>query len=387
MLTLFPLTAAQVEVVRSAYCEAGLRAIIGLQVADRSPLDTVPFWREAIPADLQRSLAGPPPPAKVPDPIEVMEEAFNTGDGSSLIRWAVAPSSPERCSRGLLERLSDLARRYDLPVYSHIYISRAEAFNARRNFSDHGGSLVAFLKDLGLLGPRLTLAHGVWLDDDEISEIACAGASVVLNLLSNLKTKNGIAPIRPLLAAGVNLALGCDNCSCSDAQNIFQAMKLFVLLAAVSDPAEGPPDAIDAIRAATIGGARTANLQHEIGAIRPGMRADLVIIDTNDPVYIPSNSAARQIVYGEGGRAVETVIIDGRIVMRDRTILTVDEATIRAELEAVVPGFQRDADAVMARTARLRPYIIEADRRVWEHDIGLDRYVSRKKAPSDQTPR
>ena len=204
------------------------------------------------------------------------------------------------------------------------------------------------------------------------------GASVVLNPLSNLKNKNGVAPIRALLAAGVNLALGCDNCSCSDAQNIFQAMKMFTLLAAISDPAEGQPDAIDAMRAATTAGARTAGLQEQIGAIRPGMRADLVIIDAQDPTYVPFNSAARQIVYGEGGRAVETVIIDGRIVMRDRKMVSVDEAALRRELDAVLPKFRRDADVVMARTAKLKPYILEADHsRIWSQDLGIDRYLSR----------
>jgi 5-methylthioadenosine/S-adenosylhomocysteine deaminase len=375
MLTLFPLTMRQVEVVSAAYAEAGLRTILGLQIADTSPLETVPYWRETIPADLQPLLMGPPAPLASPDPIAVMEETFRNGAPSPLVRFAVAPSSPERCSRALLERLADLARRYDLPVYSHIYISRAEALNARRSFGSHNGSLVAYLDAVGLLGPWLTLAHGVWLDEDEIAVIAAAGASVVLNLPSNLKTKNGVAPIRPLLQAGVNLALGCDNCSCSDAQNIFQAMRLFTYLAAVSDPREGPPDAVDAIRAATVGGARTAGLGNDIGAIKSGMRADLVVIDATDPVYLPFNSAARQLVYGEGGRGVETVIVDGRVVVRDRKILTVDEASLRAELDALMPGFRRDAEAVVARTARLRPHIAAADRRIWEQDLGLARYV------------
>ena len=95
---------------------------------------------------------GPPAPLASPDPIAVMEETFRNGAPSSLVRFAVAPSSPERCSRALLERLADLARRYDLPVYSHIYISRAEALNARRSFGSHNGSLVAYLDAVGLLG-------------------------------------------------------------------------------------------------------------------------------------------------------------------------------------------------------------------------------------------
>jgi cytosine/adenosine deaminase-related metal-dependent hydrolase len=362
--------------VKAAYETVGLRAILGLQVGDVSPLDTVPYWRETIPAELHETLMGGPPVAG-PDPIVVMNEIFQRGDPTSLVSWAVSPSSPERCSRALQERLADVARRFDLPVYMHIYISRAEALTARRLFGDFNGSMIDYLDSVGLLGPKLTLAHGVWLDQREIEKIAAAGSSVVLNLLSNLKTKNGIAPIRRMLTAGINLALGCDNCSCSDAQNIFQAMKLYTFLAAVCDPAEGPPDAVDALRAATTAGAYTAGLQDQIGSLRLGMRADLVAIDTDDPVYLPFNSAARQIVYGEGGRAVSTVIVDGRVVMRDRVIQTVDEAALREELARIVPRFRADAANVFARTARLRPYILEADRRIWSNDIGIDRYVSR----------
>ncbi|SDR63132.1 guanine deaminase [Rhizobiales bacterium GAS113] len=377
MLTLSPLSAGQVEVVTGAYREAGLRVILGLQVANVSPLDTTPFWREIIPVELQANLLGPPPPGAA-DPLAVMEEIFRSSAPDAMRRFAVSPSSPERCSRALLEALADLAKRFDLPVYSHIYISRAEALHARSAFAAYGGSLIAYLDAVGLLGPRLTLAHGVWLDDAEIAVLAAKGVNVVLNLLSNLKTKNGVAPIRPLLQAGINLALGCDNCSCSDAQNIFQAMKLFTLLAAVSDPSEGPPDAIDAIRAATIGGARTAGMEKEIGTIRVGGRADLVLLDLTDPVYVPFNSAARQLVYGEGGRGVETVIIDGRVVMRDRKILSLDEAALRTELDAVMVGFRQDAEAVMARTAKLRPHILDADKRIWAQELGLHRYVGRQ---------
>lgn len=376
MLTLYPLTAEQVGVVKGAYESAGLRAILGLQVADVSPIETVPYWREIIPTELQETIMGGPPIVG-PDPIAVMDEVFSQRDPASLVGWAVSPSSPERCSRALLERLADVADRFELPVYMHIYISRAEALTARRLFGKYGGSMINYLDSAGLLGSKLTLAHGVWLDQHEIERIASAGSSVVLNLLSNLKTKNGVAPVRQMLAAGINLALGCDNCSCSDAQNIFQAMKLYTYLAAVSDPVEGPPDAVDALRAATTAGARTAGLQNEIGSLRPGMRADLVVIDTADPVYLPLNSAARQIVYGEGGRAVTTVIIDGRVVMRDRVIQTVNETELREALARITPAFRADADKVFARTARLRPFVIEADKRIWTHDIGIDRYLSR----------
>ena len=156
---------------------------------------------------------------------------------------------------------------------------------------------------------------------------------------------------------------------------LVMTVALYALLAAISDAELDRPLARETMRAATTGGAATAHLHKEIGAIRPGMRADLAILDLRDPAFVPFNSAARQLVYGEGGRGVETVIVDGRIVMRDRKLLTLDEAALRAELDAVVPGFRRDAEAVMARTARLRPHIAAADRRIWEQDLGLARYV------------
>ncbi len=375
MLTLFPLTAHQVGVVRDAYEEAGLRVVLGLQVADVSPLDTTPFWRETIPSDLHGNLAGPPAPAGVPDPLAVMDQVFSDRPGrGGLVRWAICPSSPDRCSPALLDRLAALAARHDLPVCAHIYISRAEALGARRRYGADGGSLVRHLAARGVLGPRLTLAHGVWLDDREIALIAASGASVAINPLSNLKTKNGVAPIRALLQAGVNLGIGCDNCSCSDAQNMFQAMKTLTFLAAISDPADGPPDAVDAFRAATVGGARALGL--DTGRIAPGMAADLVLLDLADPVYQPLNSAVRQIVYGESGRGVETVIVGGRVVMRDRGLATIDEAALRRDLAALMPGFRDDAAAVFARNAPLRPHIAAADRRIWAEDIGFSRYVA-----------
>jgi guanine deaminase len=318
-----------------------------------------------------------PPRAKGPDPLEVIESEIRNRRGRvPRLTWALAPSSPERCTRELLERIAELSTRLDLPVYSHIYISKAEAVNARRSFAGQDGSLVELLRQTGLLGPRLSLAHGVWLRDDEIAALAEAGANVVLNPVSNLKNKNGVAPIRRLVAAGVNLALGCDNCSCTDAQNIFQAMKMFALLAAVSDPRPGPPNAVDALRAATAGGAKTAGLDRDIGTIRPGMKADLAVFDLDDPSFVPLNSIVRQLVYSECGRGVETVIVDGRIVMENRVMKTIDEAVLRAEVDAAMKTFRPDAERVIARNGQFARYMLAADERAWAHDLGMHRYVS-----------
>lgn len=379
MVTLFPLDRERVDAVVSAYEEVGVRVVLGLQVADVPPLDTTPHWRDTIPADMLDLLRGHPiDPALLRDPLDVIEESYLAGAAhSERVRWAIAPSSPERCSPPLLERLRKLSEKYALPVYSHIYISKAEALNARRSFAQHGGSLIELLDACGLLNERLSLAHGVWLDDAEVRRLAEARASVVLNPVSNLKSKNGVAPIRPLYDAGVNLALGCDNCSCTDVQSMFQAMKMYCLLAAVSDPLPGPPSAHDALRAATLNGARTAGLGRELGTIAPGMRADLVLLDLADPAFVPLNNAARQLVYSECGRAVETVIVDGRVVMEKRQIRTLDEPCLRDAVNEAMASFRRDADAVLAKTNKLRPFLLEADRRTWAHELGFGRYLGR----------
>jgi cytosine/adenosine deaminase-related metal-dependent hydrolase len=210
-----------------------------------------------------------------------------------------------------------------------------------------------------------------------MDRMAAAGAGIVLNHLSNLKLKSGIAPVCDLRDSGVRLGLGCDNCSGSDVQSVFQAMKMFCLLAAVSEPEPGPGLAQEALRHATVGNARTAGLEGRLGALRPGYKADMILIDLDDVSYLPYNSGARQLVYTESGRGVDSVIVDGRVVMKNRRITTVDEDALRREVAGLMRHFIADYDAVVASRKRALPYMLEAHRRVWQSDIGLNRFVGR----------
>ena len=262
-----------------------------------------------------------------------------------------------------------------MPVYTHFYENKAMAAVGRHHYAEYGGSLVRYLGACGLLGPHVTLAHSVWLQAAEIGILAETGTHVAVNPVGNLKTRSGVAPIRPLLAAGVNVGIGCDNCSCSDSQNMFQSMKLFTTLPAVCEPEPGPPFAKDALWAATIGGARTAGREAELGSLTVGKKADVVILDTRDVSYVPFNSAARQVVYTEGGRGVETVIVDGRIVMLERRLLTIDEAALARAVEDVMPTLRRDLGEVRERIRPIVPLLLEANRRIGREEIGLSRYL------------
>jgi cytosine/adenosine deaminase-related metal-dependent hydrolase len=154
-------------------------------------------------------------------------------------------------------------------------------------------------------------------------------------------------------------------------------MKTFCLFAAVSDPEPGAALAHEVLRYATLGNARSAGLQGKVGAIKSGYKADMVFIDLNDVAYLPYNSAARQLVYTETGRGVESVMIDGRMVMDRRHITTIDEDDLRHEIEDLMRHFIKDYDEIVKTRALALPYMREAHRRMWESDVGVNRFISR----------
>jgi len=381
LVTLAPIDPDDVEVVLDAYDEIGIRVVCALQFADLPGIESVPYWNELIPKQHHALLSGGVTPvANNVDLVDLVEAEYHRHkDRYARVTWGLGPSGPERCSPGHLERVAELSDRYDLPVYTHIYEGKYMALNARLNYPEHGGSLINLLGSIGLLNAKLNLAHSVWLLPSEIERLAETGANVACNPVGNLKTRSGVAPFRQLMDAGVNIALGSDNCSCGDAQNMYQAMKMFACLTGVSDPEPGPPSAPDALWAATMAGARGAGMEETVGAIKPGMKADFSIVDLSDPSFIPLNSIARQLVYTEAGRGVETVVIDGRVVMQDRKMKTFDEAALKREIEDIMVTLRRDMDDVATKVAAIYDDLLSAYRRTWAQDVGINRYVGHGK--------
>ena len=376
MLTLNPIEPEYVDVVVDAYEAIGIRSVLSLQIADQKGIDRVPFWRELVPEVHHAQLGSAAALSAEGSPVEMVREQYlRTPNPSNRVSWALSPSSAILSSRGLLEALEALSTEHSLPVLTHLYETRPEALASRQCLAEYGGSQVRYLESVGLLGPRLGLAHSVWLLPEEIQLLADTGTNVVLNPASNLKTKSGVAPIRAYIDAGVSIGLGCDNCSCSDVQSMFQAMKLVSTLAANTDPEPGPPTARDAIHYATQGGARALGLAGEAGTLAPGMKADLSLLDLSRLSFVPLNSAARQIVFSESGSAVHTVIVDGRVVLENRRLTQIDEAELRAAVDLVSGPLRDDTAQVRARFEKISPYILEAWRRAWDEDVGVYRYI------------
>lgn len=374
MLGLVPLSEDMSDVVISAYRESGIRAIFSPMVWDVPPIAMVRH-QDSLPADVQEMLGTKALPAQAQ--LDYLEAQFDRNPAGGRLHWAVAPFAPQRCTPAMLRGCAHLAEKYDLPVYTHVYETRGQVLIARELFADHEGSLITYLQANGLLTPRLNIVHSVWITRLEMDRMAAAGAGIVLNHLSNLKLKSGIAPVLDLRESGVRLGIGCDNCSGSDVQSVFQAMKMFCLIAAASDSEPGVPLAHEALRHATLGNARTAGLEGQIGAIKPGHKADIVFIDLKDTAYLPYNSAARQLVYTEARRGVDSVMVDGEMVVTNRKVNTIDEEALRREVQDLMRHFVKDYDDVVKSRKRALPYMLEAHRRVWSTDVGMNRFIDR----------
>ena len=376
MLTFFPFSEEHLDAVMQAYADVGIRVVFAMQVGDRTGLDAVPYWKEVVPEKYHSYLASFVAPFEGATPLEVVTEQYRRlRDYNDRITWALAPSIPQLCSTELLQGMGELSEAKGLQIFTHNCDGKSFTLADRTRYADHDGSSVKYLHDIGLLGPRMGLVHSIWVRQDEIDLMAETGAHVNLIPAGNLKTKSGVPPFRGYLEAGVSIGLGTDNSSNGDAQNMFHVMKFYAGLAAVCDPDPGPPSAEDTLRISTLGGAEVLGLKGQVGDLQPGMRADITILDLSNLNFVPLNSAARQLVFTESGQSVETVIVDGRVVMRDRKLVSIDEGELRDAVEVVMPGLTKDRDAVSDRIAEIYPYLLEAWRKTQAHDLGMQRYI------------
>ena len=375
MLGLIPFSEDNIDTVISAYREIGERVVFSPMVSD-VPAVAMVRHRDLLPPDIQ-DMIGTRTLGPAREQIDFLDAQIKRLPAKDTLHWACGPFAPQRATPVLLEMCADFAERRDLAIYTHVYETRSQVVIARELYTAHGGSFIRYMKAHGMLNRRLNIAHSVWLSREEMDLMAEADAGAVLNHNSNMKLKSGIAPILDMREAGMRVGLGCDNCSGSDVQNMFQAMKAYCLLAAVSDPAPGPPLAHEALRNATLGSARTALLDKQLGALKPGYTADLVLLDLHDTAYLPYNSAARQLVYTETGRSITDVIIDGRIVIRDRVVKTIDEAALRQEVADLMKHFIPEYEAIVQQRAVALPYLADAHNKVWATELKLHRFLSR----------
>jgi 5-methylthioadenosine/S-adenosylhomocysteine deaminase len=297
------------EVTAQVAAEAGMRAVIGMILVDFPT-----GYADGPDAYLAKGLA--------------LHDRYRD---HPLIRTAFAPHSPYAVSDGPMGRVRALSDELEVPVHIHLHETRDEVVQSLR---DHGQRPLSRLDGLGLVGPSLVAVHMTQLEDSEITRISEAGAHVVHCPESNLKLASGFCPVARLLAAGVNVALGTDGAASNNDLNLLGEVRTAALLAkGVAGSASALP-AAQALRLATINGARALGLEHEIGSIEPGKSADLVALDLSDSHTQPLYHPVSQLVYAAGRHQVRQVWVQGRQLIRDGVPFTLDPARVIAAARA-----------------------------------------------------
>lgn len=255
------------------------------------------------------------------------------------IKIMAGPHAPYTCSPGYLKKVADLAR--ELNVGIHIHLSES-ADEVEESYNKYGKSPIKQMHDLGLFDIPTVAAHCVHICDEDIDIMAEDKVSVVNNPTSNLKLANGFAPVEKMINKGVNVALGTDGPSSNNNLNMFEEIHLAAIVnKSVNHDATSIP-AITALKMATINGARALCMEKDIGSIETGKKADLIIIDTQKPHFYPMHNVVSAIAYSAQGSDVKTVIVDGKVVMEDYEIKTID-------MEKAMFEAQRVAEELMAR--------------------------------------
>ncbi len=235
---------------------------------------------------------------------------------SKRIRYAVGPHAIYTVSGELLQWIHGFAAEHSVPIHLHLAETEGEVRNSIKQF---GFTPVRYLYKLGILSPRLIIAHGIYVDDDEIRMLADHGVKVVHNPASNMKLASGIQfKFCEMRKAGVTVALGTDGCSSSNNLDMIEAMKLASLLGKAwrKDPEAIPASEI--FQAATEAGALAIGLK--AGRIAEGYLADLCLVDLDIPAFTPNHNFVSNLVYAANGSCIDTVICDGKILMQDKKV-------------------------------------------------------------------
>lgn len=254
------------------------------------------------------------------------------GKADGRIKVMVAPHAPYTCSPAYLEKIIDLAKELGAGIHIHLSETKKEVEDS---FEQYKKSPIKHVYDLGLFEIPTLAAHCVHVSDEDIEILSANGVSVVNNPGSNLKLASGFAPVEKMINRGVNVALGTDGSSSNNNLNMFEEMNLAAVInKAVNESAVSIP-AITAIEMATSNGAKALNWEDEIGSIEVGKKADLILVDMNKPHLYPRHNVVSALAYSCQASDVETVIVDGKVLMEKYELKTIDIEKVMYNAEKV----------------------------------------------------
>ncbi len=295
--------------VAEAVEESGMRAVLGQGIIDF-------------------------PAPGVPEPDKNVAEARRFIDKwqgkSPLIRPGLFCHSPYTCSEETLREARRVADETETLFQIHVAETQSEV---RELQEKHGLSPVQYLDKIGILNPATLVVHAIWVDEVDIASMAGSLVAISVTTESEMKLASGVPPVPAFLKKGLAVGIGTDGCASNNNLDMFQEMDLVAKLHKVKNLDPTVLDARQVLRLATQGGADALGLGDEIGSLEAGKRADLIIVDTRKPHLTPLYDPASHLVYAAGGSDVRDVIIDGRLVVRDRTVLTIKVEEVMAAVE------------------------------------------------------
>jgi len=244
-----------------------------------------------------------------------------------LVSIAVEPHALFTCKPELLERANQMAINHKTPLIIHFAETVTEVEEIKERY---GKRPLDHLDLLGILGPHLIMDHAVHLNTSEIDRIAEHGISVIHNPESNMKLGSGIAPIPQMIARGISVGIGTDGSASNNNLDLFTEMDMAAKLHKVQTMDPTVMDALTVLKMATIEGAKALGMSHETGSLETGKKADVIVIDTNKPHLTPMYNPFSHLVYAARGQDVSHTIINGRLVMENRQLLTLDLEEIMA---------------------------------------------------------
>jgi 5-methylthioadenosine/S-adenosylhomocysteine deaminase len=268
------------------------------------------------------------PTACIPSPGEGMKHVGNMAGkwkGHPLVTVAAAPHSPYTCSAEVFSNFRELTNRHGLQMHVHLSETAEEVRESRKR---HGVTPVRYMHDIGALEGRTVAAHCVHLTSDDIRILAKSGTGVSHNPESNMKLASGVAPVPDMLSAGVRVGLGTDGAASNNNLDLFGEISSASRLHKVFSKDPTAVGAKAALEMATLGGARALGMEQEIGSLEKGKRADIIILDCAQPHATPLYNHYSHLAYSMSGHDVRTVIVEGRVVMRERELLTLDEQKV-----------------------------------------------------------
>ncbi|MDX9992490.1 MAG: amidohydrolase family protein [Anaerolineales bacterium] len=309
--------------VAQATADAGLRGVLG-QTVMKYPAPDAASYEEA---------------------LVLTRKFIQKWKGHALIVPAVSPHAPYTCTPDILRATAELAIEFDVPLHTHIAETALEVENMR---NENGMPVVPYVKKQGLLDAKVLAAHCVHIDEGEMRTLLHAGAGVAHNPSSNLKLASGMAPVTKMREIGLNVGIGTDGPASNNDLDMFEELRLAAFIAKTqsNDPTSIP--AREALAMATRLGAAAMHIGEITGSLEPGKRADLILVDLNPLHNSPrfersSDNAYAQIVYAAKSTDVSDVMVNGKWLMRERQLLTLDEADLLKQAD----GYARKIDAFL----------------------------------------